>query len=287
MTFLTGGYPAPYVNRLSSVLQIAQREGDRTVCAERARSGLRGAGAILEGPLGVGQGSWVISVRRSFLDFFARDVGFGGVPVLYTVNAKAVYDLSAADRIWAVNVTGIDKIRLGLTEQTDLDEGLADFDIRYRGWRSATGINWQRVFGARGVGLLGVSHSEAAVTSTVKDLVRDGVPPPGIPVDELIDQGPIVFTEGSRESETTIKYDLISYMQMFGARTKFQVGGSFKVFKLDYDTGSPGRRQPLFGGAGRQRLHADADIYGLSVRRVWPVDPGPHAPGQSDRRAAL
>lgn len=29
VTFLTGGYPAPYINRASSVLQISQREGDR------------------------------------------------------------------------------------------------------------------------------------------------------------------------------------------------------------------------------------------------------------------
>ena len=29
VTFLTGGYPAPYINRTSSVLQVTQREGNR------------------------------------------------------------------------------------------------------------------------------------------------------------------------------------------------------------------------------------------------------------------
>ncbi len=239
VTFLTGGYPAPYINRVSSVLQIAQREGDRERVRGRATLGFAGAGAIFEGPLSKGRGSWVVSARRSFLDVFTKDVGFGGVPVLYTLNAKAVYDVTPFDRLWLVNVSGVDRIRLGLTENTDPDEGLADFDIRYQGWRSATGLNWQRVFGTRGVGLLSVTHSEASVTSTVKDLVRDGVPAPGVPVEEVIDQGPLVFTEGSRESETTFKYDLTTYATMMGRRNKIQVGGSVKMFRLNYDTGSP------------------------------------------------
>ena len=98
-----------------------------------------------------------------------------------TQHAKAVYDLTPRDRIWLVNIAGVDEIRLGLSESTDLDEEIANFDIRYDGWRSATGFNWQRTFGSRGVGLLGISHSQAKVGQQVKDLVAQGVPPPGVP----------------------------------------------------------------------------------------------------------
>ncbi len=239
VTFLTGGYPAPYVNRVSSVLQIAQREGSRERFRGQATVGFAGAGAIFEGGIDNGKGSWIVSARRSFLDIFSNDIGFGGVPVLSALNAKVVYDITPVDRLWLVNITGVDRIRLGLTEKTDLNEGLADFDIRYQGWRSATGLNWQHIFGSRGVGLLGVTHSEAAVTSTVKDLVRNGVPPDDIPVDDIIEQGPLVFREGSREGETTVKYDLTTYRTMMGKMNKVQVGGSLKVFRLRYDTGSP------------------------------------------------
>jgi hypothetical protein len=240
VTFLTGGYPAPYINRTSSVLQVTQREGNRKKFGGWATLGFAGAGAILEGPINTGKGaakgSWVVSARRSFLDLFTQDVGFGGVPVVYSFNAKAVYDLTPRDRIWMVNIAGIDEIRLGLTESTDLEKEIANFDIRYDGWRSATGFNWQRIFGSRGVGLLGITHSEAKVGQQVKDLVAQGVPPPGVPPEVVIARSPVVYSEDSREGETTIKYDLTVHVPFFDT---VQAGGSVKTFRIDYTVESP------------------------------------------------
>lgn len=240
VTFLTGGYPAPYINRTSSVLQVTQREGSRKKFGGWATVGFAGAGAILEGPINIGKreerGSWVVSARRSFLDLFTDDAGFGGVPVLYAVNAKAVYDLTPSDRIWLVNIAGIDEIRLGLTDSSDLEDELANFDIRFSGWRSATGFNWQRIFGSRGVGLLGITHSEAKVGQQVKDLVAEGVPPSGVPPEAVIAPSPVVYSENSREGETTIKYDLTVHLPFFGM---VQAGGSVKAFRIGYTVASP------------------------------------------------
>ena len=236
VTFLTGGYPAPYVNRTSSVLQVTQREGNRTKFGGKATLGFAGAGTILEGPLNAGKGSWVVSARRSFLDVFTKDVGIGGVPVVYSLNAKAVYDLTFRDRIWLVNISGVDRIRLGLADSTDLQDEIANFDIRYNGWRSATGLNWQRVFGASGVGLFGVTHSEASVGQQVKDLVATGAPPPGISTGDLIATSPVVYAEDSREGETTLKYDLTVHVPLFDT---VQAGGSFKTFGINYSVRSP------------------------------------------------
>jgi hypothetical protein len=236
VTFLTGGYPAPYLNRTSSVLQVTQREGSRSQFGGWATVGFAGAGAILEGPINAGKGSWVVSARRSFLDLFTNDVGIGGVPVVYSVNAKAVYDITPRDRIWMVNIAGIDEIRLGLTESTDLDDEIANFDIRYDGWRTATGLNWQRTFGSRGVGLFGVTHSEAKVGQQVKDLVAQGAPPPGAPPEIVIARSPVVYFEDSREGETTLKYDLTVHLPLFDT---VQAGGSVKTFRIDYSVQSP------------------------------------------------
>ena len=236
VTFLTGGYPAPYINRTSSVLQVTQREGNRREFGGWATLGFAGAGAILEGPINAGKGSWVVSARRTFLDLFTKDAGFGGVPVVYSFNGKAVYDLTPRDRLWVVNIAGVDEIRLGLSESTDLEDEIANFDIRYDGWRSATGANWQRIFGSRAVGLFGISHSEAKVGQQVKDLVAQGVPPPDVSPADIITRSPVVYFEDSREGETTVKYDLTLHLPLFDT---VQAGGSFKMFRINYTARSP------------------------------------------------
>lgn len=246
VTFLTGGHPASYTNRTSSVLQITQREGNRDGLHARATLGFAGAGGIVEGPLSKGRGSWIISARRSFLDLFTNDIGVGGVPVLYTLNVKAVYDLNAANRVWAVNVTGIDKIRLGLTDSM-LNEGpsgggghgsdeILDVDIRYRGWRSGTGLNWQHLFGSRAVGLFGVTNSRASVGQTVKDLLKNGVPTAGTSADQVIASSPVVYRSDATESETTVKYDATVTAS---PTSTVQFGGSVKQFHLNYQTAAP------------------------------------------------
>ena len=244
VTFLSGGYPAPYGNRTSGVVQITQREGNRTRTGGMATVGFAGAGGVLEGPIGAdARGSWIASVRRSFLDLFTDDTGIGGVPVLYTFNGKAVYDLTPRDRVWAVNVSGLDTIRLGLAEDSDLTSELANLDIQYDGWRSATGVNWQHVYD-RAIGLFGVTYSRASVSQQVTDLLRNGVPAPGTPVDEQIANGEVVFREESVEATTTLKYDLTVSA---GTRGSVRTGGSFAIARVDYRTASPyGTDSPFF-----------------------------------------
>lgn len=248
VTFLTGGFSAAYGNRTSSVLQVTQREGNRTGLSGRATVGFAGVGAVVEGPIGRSRsGSWVVSARRSFLDLVTDDIGIGGVPVLYTLNAKALYDLTTRDRVWFVNVSGVDRIRLGLTEDTDPTSELNNLDIRYSGNRSATGVNWQRLFGTNGVGLFGLTYSRATVNQRVADLIRNGIPPPGTPIDAQIAAGLVVFRENSTESELTGKYDLTLYLPTVG---KLQAGVSLKRFDVRYDTESPlGSDSPFFAVA--------------------------------------
>lgn len=236
VTFLTGGYPAPYVNRLSSVMQVAQREGNRDRIRSLATVAYAGAGGIAEGPWANGRGSWIISARRSFLDWFTDDLGTGGVPVYYSFTGKAVRDFGVRDRIWVTSISGIDNIRLGLSEDSKPNDILSSLDIRYGGRRHATGANWQRIFGARGVGLLGFSHSGAQVDYTVKDLVRNGPFGPDADVATTIADGAVSFRQDSSEAETTLKFDMTLHA---GSTGEYRFGGAQKYFTNNYLTSSP------------------------------------------------
>ena len=236
VTFLSGGYPVPYVNRLSSVMQVAQREGSRDRMRALATVAYAGSGVVLEGPWAGGSGSWILSGRRSFLDWFTNDLGTGGVPVYYSFTGKVVRDYGSRDRLWVTSISGIDDVRLGPTEDSNLEDVLSTLDNRYGGGRSATGFNWQRIHGARGVGLLGFSHSAAQVDSTVKDLVRDGPLPADVDAALAVEAGTVTFRQDSRESETTLKYDLTLHASQLG---EYRIGGMYKYFSNDYRTRSP------------------------------------------------
>lgn len=226
VNFMTGGYPAPFINRTSSVLQIAAREGNRDQFSARLSMSILTGGVILEGPLGRRKkGSWVTSVKRSFLEAIPA-VFDSSPPIIYTFNTKALYDLTPQDRIWAVNFSSLDSVRLkpNLDSKETESQGV---DLNYKGRRFATGINWQHLFGESGVGLFGFSHSEAHVNQTMKDVLRYGLP---------VETTPIMYREKSSEGESTLKYDLTIASGGFG---KIQVGGSFKTFRNHYNTAAP------------------------------------------------
>jgi hypothetical protein len=232
VTFLSGGYSAPYSNRLSSVLQVTQREGSRDRAHGQATLGFAGAGLIGEGPLSQ-KGSWVVSVRRSFLDLFTKDIGLGGVPIYSNVEGKAVYDLGPKNRIWLVDLGGRDniKIRPNGTKDTEASD---PNNIDYRGWRNASGLNWQQIIGNRGVGLLGLTYSTATLSADARDI-------------QLGDT--LVARNRSTEDDLALKYDLTLNVPLL---QRLQVGGSGHWLRVDYDQRRPiGIENPYSPAPGR------------------------------------
>ncbi|HDQ45500.1 MAG TPA: TonB-dependent receptor [bacterium] len=88
---LKGGFPAKYGGRLSSVLNVVNKEGNREEFQGVARLGLLSASATLEGPWK--RGSWMVSGRRTYLDLAARLADFNLPYYFYDGHAKINFDI--------------------------------------------------------------------------------------------------------------------------------------------------------------------------------------------------
>jgi hypothetical protein len=74
MTLETEGYGAQFEDRTAGVLDVHTRDGSRSQTSVRLTAGAADAGALAEGPLGR-RGSWLASVRRSYLQYLVKQSG--------------------------------------------------------------------------------------------------------------------------------------------------------------------------------------------------------------------
>ncbi len=123
-TLLKGAFPARYGGRISSVLDVRTKEGNNKEIAGEIGIGLISGKATLEGPILGGNGSFIVSGRRTFIDRIVenqtrqiklRDTlnnlipreGFSGYN-FYDLNLKANYNFSDKDKIYISYYRGSD-----------------------------------------------------------------------------------------------------------------------------------------------------------------------------------
>jgi len=96
VALLPGSYPQRTGRRLGAQIDMTTREGSRDQF--RGRAGLSGTSAFVlgEGPIAGGKGSWLTSVRRSYLDYLIKriDPNAGFAFGFVDAQGKAVYDLT-------------------------------------------------------------------------------------------------------------------------------------------------------------------------------------------------
>lgn len=111
VNFITGGFSARYGDKLSSVLDIKLREGNRKNFMGNLNLSATGLGAIFEGPINKKQkGSWLFSIRRSYLDLIFKAAGFGFVPEYNSAQLKGVYDIDEHNTLTINAIGNLDKV---------------------------------------------------------------------------------------------------------------------------------------------------------------------------------
>ncbi len=99
---IKGGFNAEYGGRLSSVLEITQKDGNANKFEGKGSIGAISSRLSLEGP--VGNGSWFIGGRRTYLDLikqFIDDDPENPIPDFgfYDVNAKITQNITENDKV--------------------------------------------------------------------------------------------------------------------------------------------------------------------------------------------
>ncbi|WP_340063477.1 TonB-dependent receptor [Ascidiimonas aurantiaca] len=114
-----GGIPSTYGGRLSSVLDIRQREGNSKAFNGQAGIGLIAGNILLEGPINKkdreqGKGSYMLAARRSWADLFTflSDEFSDTKLFFYDLNLKVNYELNENNRLYLSGYLGRDNFEI-------------------------------------------------------------------------------------------------------------------------------------------------------------------------------
>lgn len=143
------GFPAEYGGRLSSVIDVKMRDGNRKKFSGTGGLGLIASRLTLEGPIAKDKASYIVSGRRTYVDVitsglnqaFEDNENWVEIPdyFFYDFNAKVTYEISDRDQIFLSGYLGRDRFSF------DDDQIDASFDW---GNTNAT-LRWNHFFNSR------------------------------------------------------------------------------------------------------------------------------------------
>ncbi len=157
VNFNCGGFTADYGSKLSSIMNVKFREGNRNTTDVQLDMSMQGFGGMMEGPLIKGQGSYLISVRRSYLDLILDLMNEKvGIPTYSDVQGKITYDLSEQHKLSFIDVFSDDKQVMNQKNAIDSDINIYPIDHSYA---NTGGVNWQWIWGKNGFSNTSIAHT--------------------------------------------------------------------------------------------------------------------------------
>ncbi|RTL56221.1 MAG: TonB-dependent receptor [Sphingobacteriales bacterium] len=143
-TLIKGSMPANYGGRLSSVVDIAMKEGNDKKFTVDGGIGLVASRLSVQGPLKKEKASFIISARRTYIDALIKPAikkdnkFYGSGYYFYDLNAKVNYKFSEKDRLYLSGYFGRDVF--------DFKNAERSFRTRIP-WGNATAtLRWNHVF---------------------------------------------------------------------------------------------------------------------------------------------
>ncbi|WP_421824938.1 TonB-dependent receptor [Flagellimonas oceanensis] len=128
-----GGIPASFGGRVSSVLDIRQKDGNNKNFELNGGIGVLSSRLMAEGPVFGDKGSFLIAGRRSYVDLLLKAAGENNSVSFYDLNLKTNYSINRNNKLFLSGYFGRDAFKLGNS-----------FDSSYG---NATGnLRWNHIF---------------------------------------------------------------------------------------------------------------------------------------------
>ncbi len=170
---IKSGFPARYGGRLSSILDVRVKEGNKHHMAGEVAVNPILARATIEGPIKDGLSSFIVSGRRTIVDpwlkplsryTFELDEQEGFVNYLfYDLNAKMNFIVGDKDEIYFSTYIGKDKFTndvLGNITDNGTDESIQELDVVSWDWGNRiASIKWGHYFSQKVVSYVNVGYS--------------------------------------------------------------------------------------------------------------------------------
>ncbi|MDR3678702.1 MAG: TonB-dependent receptor [Flavipsychrobacter sp.] len=158
---IKGGFPARYGERLSSVIDINMKEGDKNQIHGEGGIGLIASRFTMEGPIKKGKSSFMISGRRTYVDILAQPFLSGGYKAgyfFYDLNAKINFELGKKDHLYVSGYMGSDKFYFSSKESDFSGNSSYADDLK---WGNITAVaRWNHEFGPKLFGNLTTYYSQ-------------------------------------------------------------------------------------------------------------------------------
>jgi TonB dependent receptor-like, beta-barrel/Carboxypeptidase regulatory-like domain/TonB-dependent Receptor Plug Domain len=253
VTFSAGGFSPVYGDRLSSVMDISFREGNREGLDAQLELSMMGLGAVAEGPLPGRKGSWLVSARRSYIDLLIGLMG-SGVPVRWSdFQGKAVWDLSPRNRLTFLAIGGLDD------SGTHKKDALKDAESTFGELDTAevtVGANWFHQWGSAGYSNTSLSRSKVRYHDSFRDTLSE----------ELLRKG-----DNAEEAWTFRNVNLLR----LGRSQRLRFGFEAKRLVSDFDSFLAGTTdvlgQPVAGATRQARVLSN--LYSVFVQDIWDLVP--------------
>ncbi|RIV68782.1 TonB-dependent receptor [Flagellimonas aequoris] len=136
MKLYKGGIPASFGGRVSSVLDIRQKDGNSKNFELNGGIGVISSRLTAEGPIFGDNGSFLVAGRRSYVDLLLKATGEENSVSFYDLNLKTNYSINRNNKLFLSGYFGRDAFKLGNA-----------FDSSYG--NSTGNLRWNHIFNDR------------------------------------------------------------------------------------------------------------------------------------------